>query len=129
MEKHTNPIEFKANPNEKAIDPSEYAKRIAQLNDRFRQTYWGGKVMTTCGVNELPEDIQARLFRAVAEFDDFDWRNDPHGEHDFGKVEVDNHEFFWKVDYYNNTMDAGSEDPANPDVTTRVLTIMLTHEY
>lgn len=119
MEKHTNPIEFKANPNEKAIDPREYARRIAQLNDRFRQTYWGGKVMTTCGVNELSEDIQARLFRAVAEFDDFDWRNDPHGEHDFGKVEID----------YYNTMDAGSENPANPDVTTRVLTIMLTHEY
>jgi hypothetical protein len=129
MEKHTNPIEFDANPNEKAIDPSEYAKRIAQLNDRFRQTYWGGKVMTTCGVNELPEDIQARLFRAVAEFDDFDWRNDPHGEHDFGKVEIDNHEFFWKIDYYDARMECGSEDPANPDVTTRVLTIMLTHEY
>jgi hypothetical protein len=129
MEKHTNPIEFDTNPHEKAIDPSEYAKRIAQLNDRFRQTYWGGKVMTTCGVNELPEELQARLFRAVAEFDDFDWRNDPHGEHDFGKVEIDNHEFFWKIDYYDARMEYGSEDPANPDVTTRVLTMMLTSEY
>ena len=129
MEKHTNPIEFEANPNEKAIDPSEYAKRIAELNDRFRQTYWGGKVMTTCGVNELPEDLQLRLFRAVSEFDDFDWRNDPHGEHDFGKVEIDNHEFFWKIDYYDARMECGSEDPANPDVTTRVLTIMLASEY
>jgi len=129
MEKHTNPIEFDAKPNEKAIDPSEYAKRIAQLNDRFRQTYWGGKVMTTCGVNELSEALQHRLFRAVAEYDDFDWRNDPHGEHDFGKVEIDNHEFFWKIDYYDARMEYGSEDPANPDVTTRVLTIMLASEY
>jgi hypothetical protein len=111
------------------IDSKEYAAKIAALNDRLRQTFWGGKVMTTCGVNELPDDIQARVFKAVSEYDDFDWRNDPHGEHDFGKVEVDNHEFFWKVDYYNNMMDAGSEDPANPEVTTRVLTIMLTHEY
>lgn len=117
------------NTNEKAIDSREYAKRIAELNDRFRQTYWGGKVMTTCGVNELSEDIKARLFRAVAEHDKFNWRNDPHGEHDFGKVVIDGQKFFWKIDYYNNTMDAGSEDPANPDVTTRVLTIMLAHEY
>ncbi len=117
------------NTNEKTLESIEYAKRIAALNDRFRQTYWGGKVMTTCGVNELSEDITARLFRAVSEFDRFNWRNDPHGEHDFGKVIIDGQKFFWKIDYYNNTMDAGSEDPANPDVTTRVLTIMLTSEY
>jgi hypothetical protein len=117
------------NTNEKTLESIEYAKRIAELNDRFRQTYWGGKVMTTCGVNELSEDITARLFRAVSEFDKFNWRNDPHGEHDFGKVVIDGQKFFWKIDYYNNTMDAGSEDPANPDVTTRVLTIMLASEY
>ena len=117
------------NTNEKTLKSIEYAKRIAELNDRFRQTYWGGKVMTTCGVNELSEDITARLFRAVSEFDRFNWRNDPHGEHDFGKVVIDGQKFFWKIDYYNNTMDAGSEDPANPDVTTRVLTIMLASEY
>lgn len=117
------------NTNEKNLESIEYAKRIAELNDRFRQTYWGGKVMTTCGVNELSEDITARLFRAVSEFDRFNWRNDPHGEHDFGKVVIDGQKFFWKIDYYNNTMDAGSEDPANPDVTTRVLTIMLASEY
>lgn len=40
MEKHTNPIEFDAKPNEKAIDPSEYAKRIAELNDRFCPMLW-----------------------------------------------------------------------------------------
>lgn len=117
------------NTNEKTLESIEYAKRIAELNDRFRQTYWGGKVMTTCGVNELSEDITARLFRAVSEFDKFNWRNDPHGEHDFGKVVIDGQKFFWKIDYYNNTMDAGSEDPANPDITTRVLTIMLASEY
>ncbi len=117
------------NTNEKTLESIEYAKRIAELNDRFRQTYWGGKVMTTCGVNALSEDITARLFRAVSEFDRFNWRNDPHGEHDFGKVVIDGQKFFWKIDYYNNTMDAGSEDPANPDITTRVLTIMLASEY
>ena len=38
---------------------------IAALNDRFRQTYWGGKVMTTSGVNELSDDTRAAVFAAV----------------------------------------------------------------
>lgn len=117
------------NTNEKAIDSREYAKRIAELNDRFRQTYWGGKVMTTRGVDMLDELISIKLFSAVMHYDEFNEGDDPYGEHDFGKVVIDGQKFFWKIDYYNNTMDGGSEDPANPDVTTRVLTIMLASEY
>lgn len=124
-------MENTQNHTEKSNTPNESDKRhiIAALNDRFRQTYWGGKVMTTCGVNALPEEVQLKAFRAVSDYDDFDWRNDPHGEHDFGRVEVDSYEFFWKIDYYDARMEYGSEDPATPDVTTRVLTIMLTSEY
>lgn len=103
--------------------------RIAKLNDRLRQTYWGGKVMTTPGINELPEDTQLAIFRAVSDFDAFTEENDPHGEHDFGKITVNGHDCFWKIDYYDNRMEFGSEDPSNPDVTTRVLTIMRTYEY
>ena len=108
---------------------AEQVRMIAALNDRLRQTYWGGKVMTTSGVNELPEEIQIQVFRAVSDFDTFTEDNDPHGEHDFGKVIVAGHSFFWKIDYYDNRMEYGSEDPANDKVTTRVLTIMLTSEY
>ncbi len=107
----------------------EYRMRIAQLNDRLRQTFWGGKIMTTPGVNELQEEMQAALFRAVAEYDDFTPDNDPHGERDFGCITIAGEKFFWKISYYDTRMEYGSDDPANPEMTTRVLTIMRADEY
>ena len=105
------------------------AERIAALNDRFRQTFWGGKVMMTQGVQELVDDLQAKLFRAVSEFDDFTEDNDPHREHDFGRIRFDEYTFFWKIDYFDQTMCFGAEDPSDRQNTTRVLTIMLASEY
>lgn len=109
--------------------PDTTITRIATLNDRLRQTYWGGKVMMTPGITALPEDTQHAIFRAVQEFDTFTEDNDPYGEHDFGKVVVNGVSCFWKISYYDNRLEYGSEDPANPDITTRVLTIMLVNEY
>ncbi|WP_420822819.1 DUF3768 domain-containing protein [Allostella humosa] len=35
----------------------------------------------------------------------------------------------WKIDYYNRTLDGGSDDPTGPNRTCRVLTIMLAREW
>ncbi len=104
-------------------------KTIAALNDRLRHTYWGGQVMTTCGVQALSEETRAKVFASVQVYDDFVQENDPYGEHDFGKVVIDGVSFFWKIDYYDHTLRFGSDNPADPAVTTRVLTIMLASEY
>jgi len=55
--------------------------------------------------------------------------NDPHGEHDFGAVEEAGVRYFWKIDYYDRDMTMGSDDPADPEVTTLVLTVLLASEY
>jgi hypothetical protein len=105
------------------------AEEIRALNDAFRTTMTGGKVLLTAGVNALPPDLQAIVIRRVATFADFTADNDPHGEHDFGSFEVAGRKFFWKIDYYDAAMEFGSEDPADPLKTTRVLTVMLASEY
>ena len=105
------------------------AERIAALNDRFRQTFWGGKVMMTQWVQELPDATREKLFRAVSEFDDFTEDNDPHHEHDFGRIMLGDVQFFWKIDYYDHILCFGADDPSDNHNTTRVLTIMLASEY
>ena len=89
----------------------------------------GGRVLLTAGVDALPSDVKAIVIRRVATFSDFNPDNDPHGEHDFGNFEIAGRKFFWKIDYYDAAIEFGSEDPADPSKTTRVLTIMLASEY
>ena len=103
--------------------------RIRDLNDDFRRTFVGGAVMITAGVDALPVEQRRSLLQKVRTFATFGEDNDPHGEHDFGAVDEAGVHFFWKVDYYNRDMTMGSDDPADPAVTTRVLTIMRADEY
>ena len=72
---------------------------------------------------------KSKVLAEVQTFDAFTADNDPHDEHDFGSFEVDACKVFWKIDYYDAAMVFGSEDPADPTKTTRVLTIMLASEY
>jgi hypothetical protein len=102
---------------------------IRVLNDNFRSTFIGGQMFMTAGVSELPLDVKANVLLMVKSFSAFDKDNDPHGEHDFGSFEFAGEKFFWKIDYYDQDCHCGSEDPADPDKTTRVLTIMLADEY
>src|SRR5436190_6850785 len=103
--------------------------RVRALNDAFRRTFAGGKVMMTAGVDELPDCVKAEALRQVATFSDFTPDNDPQGEHDFGSFTLVGRKFFWKIDYYDPDMMHGSEDPADQAKTTRVLTIMRACEY
>lgn len=103
---------------------------IPQLNDLLRTTFIGGKTLTTVGINQLPAEVQEDIITRVRTFKDFSEDNDPYGEHDFGAFEQSGAgKIFWKIDYYAPDMERGSEDPADPKQTCRVLTIMLAEEY
>jgi hypothetical protein len=112
-----------------SVTAPETLNRIRVLNDNFRTTFIGGQVVMSSGVAELCLDVKARAFIHVQTFAEFNADNDPHGEHDFGSFEVSGEKFFWKIDYYDSDMVSGSDDPADPERTRRVLTIMLATEY
>src|ERR1700676_5794402 len=105
------------------------AEQIRALNDAFRTTMTGGRVMMTAGVDALPSDVKAMVIRRVATFTDFNADNDPHKEHDFGSFTLAGRKFFWKIDAYDANMEFGSEDPADPSKTSPVLIIMRAEEY
>jgi hypothetical protein len=113
------------------LTDNESRERVRDLNDTFRKTLDPtlGRVMLTAGVNALPSDVSAMAIREVATFDAFDADNDPHGEHDFGSFDLAGDKFFWKLDYYDRNLEFGSDDSADPEKTTRVLTLMLAAEY
>ncbi len=102
---------------------------VRTLNDDFRRTFVGGVVLLTAGVEAQPADRRRALLQKIRKFDAFNEDNDPHGEHDLGAVELGGVRCFWKIEYYDREMETLSPDPADPSVTTRVLTVMLADEY
>ena len=106
------------------------AERIGRLNDELRTKGTGGQVVITRGVNDLTGTDFSELLQTLAVFSDFDADSDPHGERDLGIFDFRGRELMWKVDYFSDTeLQFGSNDPADPLVTQRVLTIMLAEEY
>jgi Protein of unknown function (DUF3768) len=116
--------------------------RIAELNDRFRKATGSGdpagaslgRKFMTSGIRALDLRAQLDIAERVIAFDTFTADNDPYGEHDFGSLDYEGQRIFWKIDYYDRASfgtgcDMGSDDPADPAKTLRVLTIMLASEY
>lgn len=105
------------------------SEKIRRLNDEFRRTFFSGWVVVTSGVMELGPDSVMAASLAVKAYDTFTEENDPYEEHDFGSFMLGKDKLFWKISYYDNRLEYGSEDPSDPRVTTRVLKIMLANEY
>ncbi len=106
------------------------AEAIAKLNDLARKAMGVAcRLVQTEGISALPSAEQSAIREKVETFNDFSPDNDPHGERDFGAFQHEGKRIFWKIDYYDRSLSWGSENPADPRQTVRVLTIMLASEY
>jgi hypothetical protein len=108
---------------------SQATARVCDLNDQLRKHHVGGRVVMTQGIAALDPDMVIRIDQAIMAFDAFTPDNDPYGEHDFGMVQVGGHTVMFKIDYYDRDLQFASPDPADQNVTCRVMTLMLAEEY
>lgn len=104
-------------------------EKIKQLNDAFRKSFNGGRVVLTCGIASLPLVQQNEVINKVKKFNDFTEDNDPYGEHDFGCFDYRGKQIFWKIDLYDLNYEFYSPQPDDETQTNRVLTIMFAEEY
>lgn len=106
---------------------------IADANDLFRSAQTEieipGKVVMTSTISNLGETEVQAIMAKVQSFNDFTPENDPYGEHDFGSVVHDGEKIFWKIDYYDPSLQYLSEDKTDLEKTVRILTVMFASEY
>jgi hypothetical protein len=109
-------------------------ERIALLNDAARQgnDRMARIVMTSGLLAELGGDTVAQTMmaqaRLMAALRHCTFAPDS-PERDFASMDVDGIKVLMKVDYYDTELAFGSEDPANPAMTRRVITLMRPADY
>jgi hypothetical protein len=105
-------------------------EKIAKTNDQVRRALPFPPLphlfILSYNVKHYQEKDQDGFFELVSKvksFDDFNEDNDPYQEHDMGRIKHCDKEYFFKIDYYNEDLNAFEENGR------RVLTLMETSEY
>jgi hypothetical protein len=87
------------------------AAELAEINDTLRKSLCNvpcrgvvGRLMASARVAELPRAEFEYLLAEVIKFNQFNEDNDPHAEHDFGRIELFGHTWFWKFSYYDQNL-------------------------
>jgi hypothetical protein len=117
-------------------------KKCAELNDKFRkegpQLNKDAIILTHALRSHMTENANGFTFarrcdelnRLIAGYDfSLSWDNDPHGERDMGFLDFMGERVYFKIDYYDLDLKYRSDNPADPTITSRVMTIMLASDY
>jgi hypothetical protein len=108
------------------LEPISAISPIAQLNDRFRQGDRSlGHYRMSRRVLNLSPDKQKELFQLLQTYQTF---SPDDQEHRTGVITLENHQYIWKIDYLDLTLTMLSDEPANPEKTSRVLLIIRADE-
>ncbi len=111
---------------------------IAAQNDQFRRAILNqpaepqpvqGRLLVTPGVMAEGEDFMLQALQLTADYEAFHTDSDPYGLHEMGVITVFKTKVWWKIDLYDTDYRYGSDAPADPEQTRRVLTILLPSEY
>lgn len=102
---------------------------IRKLNDEARRSFKNVQVMLTFGIRMKSEKEVADILERVRTFNNFNKNNDVYGEHDYLSFEYKGEKIIAKIDYYDQNYRYMSENPADPTITNRLLTIMTANEY
>jgi Protein of unknown function (DUF3768) len=73
----------------------------------------------TPSVYDLEPRLRGRALYVLSKYSKFD----DDGEHDFGTFIFGGYAFEWRIEYRATDGSSCSRDPANPDLTFRVLTL------
>ncbi|QIG75720.1 DUF3768 domain-containing protein [Rhizobium phage RHph_Y2_17_1] len=107
----------------------EWTSDVRALNDKLRRFETDGEIHISGGLAQAEQEEIVAAVEQVRNYVAFDPKDDPYNEHDYGSFEIEGQRYMWKIDYYALDMESGSENPADPKVTRRVLTIFYAEDY
>lgn len=102
--------------------------RVRQLNDDLRTNGRGGMFVISEGLAAHWVETVNIALATIGSFDEFTSNNDPWGERDGATLNVRGIDVRWTITSYDKSRTMHSPNPADPHVTTRVMTIMLAGE-
>lgn len=116
-----------------AIAPSQ-TETIARLNDYARMgkdrsaiTMFTTNLLAELSDGKPGSDLVAQS-KIAREMRRCTFRDDS-PEKDMAWFEVEGVRVMMKIDYFDDTLEWGSQDPADPEKTRRVITMMLPQDY
>ena len=86
---------------------------IKTLNDHFRRSFSGGRVILSHGICFKPTNEKAEILNKVRCFNNFTKVNVPYNEHDFGNFNHKEDKIYLNIDYYDKNYRFHSENLCN----------------